>query len=92
MLNCVFVYFFEFLITGGSKLPAPRGGVTFPGAVCIHYKWAAPHDGIIAKIKIQMGWSEAEHRWNKTNGEQYVGVGVFDLNESRQQAMLVVRS
>ena len=38
-----------------------------------------------------MGWSEAEHRWNKTNGEQYVGVGVFDLNESRQQAMLVVR-
>ena len=77
---------------GGSELPEPRGGVAFPGAVCIHYKWAAPHDGIIAKLRLQMGWSEKDHRWNKTDGEQYVGVGVFDMDEGRQQAMLVACS
>ena len=77
---------------GGSKLPQPRGGITFPGAVCIHYKWPAPNDGLIATIKLQMGWSEVEHCWNTTHGEQYIGIGIFDLDEGKNKAMLVAVS
>ena len=78
---------------GGSKLPGPRGGSTFPGAVCIHYKWPAPYDGLVAKVKLQMGWSEVDHSWNTTpSGEQYVGVGIFDLDEGKGKSMLVAVS